>query len=123
MKNWERGLEDLELLKRIVEHTDEILDDHAINAFECMYRKVKHGAQKRLTSRQREWAESVYDKHDLQRHYSENLVSRGDIATGSVVVYEWEKNRPLKPPGVLRREKPVEALKPNDLPADKEGSG
>jgi len=99
MKDWDEDLEDLELMRRIVEHTDEILGDNAVNAFEGMYHNLRQGAQKALTPRQRAWARDVYDRHDLQRHYSENLVSSGRVAASGAMVYEWEKNRPLKPPG------------------------
>ena len=91
---------DIQLLKRLTAHEDEILDEDTVEAFRGMLHGLEHGHS--ITSKQRGWALSVYEAKDIQRHYAENLVSRGCVPkTKNVPVFEWEKpeNRPLKPPG------------------------
>ena len=52
-----------------------------------------------MTPRQRQWAEDVYHRLELDVDRVLNLVSTGKVEKVPVPVYEWERNRPLKPPG------------------------
>jgi hypothetical protein len=101
MDNWERLPGDEELLKRLVDHEDEILDENAVSAFKNMYYMIKNKQQKLLTDKQRSWTEAIYEKHDVQKYYSENLVSTGKVKKGKTQTFWWEQqeNKPLKPPG------------------------
>jgi hypothetical protein len=93
-------LSDKQLIDRLLEHEDEILDEEAVKAFRGMKNKIRLGYP--LSSRQREWADNVYVDRDIQRHYNENLVSKGKAPRGrKLETFWWEKeeNRPLKPPG------------------------
>ena len=92
-------LTDQMMLDRLLEHEDEILDDGAVQAFRGMWHKMKGGWD--LTTRQKEWVARVYKSADIQRHYNENLMSRGKVRRGKPMEqFWWEKreNRPLKPP-------------------------
>ena len=53
----------------------------------------------RLSPRQRQWAEAVYDRLDLEADRTLNLVSTGQVERTKVPRFAWEENLPLKPPG------------------------
>lgn len=52
-----------------------------------------------LSSKQRQWADAVYSRLELEADRSLNLVSSGQVPRGNVPRYAWELNKPLKPPG------------------------
>lgn len=95
-----KALEDGALLSQLLSFD---LSDRDREAFENMHAKVKSGDLFSILSpRQREWAENAYVKHKAAALEDEplNLVSNGQVPRGSAQTYWWEKNRPLKPPGV-----------------------
>lgn len=80
------------------------LSDEEDSAFRGMLSYLesdKKGASRSLTTKQRQWAESVYARLHLDRDDPcQNLYSKGvGHPTKPLPVYPWELNRPLKPPG------------------------
>lgn len=63
------GLSDAVLLDRLLNHGDELKPEE-FEAFQDMAYRIPH-AKHGLSSKQRLWAESVYNSADLQRHYAE----------------------------------------------------
>jgi hypothetical protein len=82
-------------LERLLKARDRLSDEEEV-AFDSM---AKQAAYRPLTDRQRQWAESAYDRLDLEADRTLNLVSTGQVPRENVPTFEWEKNRPLKPPG------------------------
>ena len=70
--------------------------EHASEVLNGMAKKIK---SRNLTRSQRQWAESVYDRLELEANRTLNLVSTGQVPTGHVPQFVWELNKPLKPPG------------------------
>jgi hypothetical protein len=91
------NLSDAALLKRLLAHKDRLTDEEA-DAFSDMSDRLAVN-QRKLSSRQREWAEAVYDRLDIQAEYSRNMVSSGDVKKEKVPTFWWEEHKPLKPPG------------------------
>jgi hypothetical protein len=91
------------LLGRLLEHRDELTDAEE-GAFSSMLSSVNRSPKRQLTPRQRDWAEAVYEKLDLQRHY---LAERGELDSGrrgkksGEPSFWWEEEQfhPLRPPG------------------------
>lgn len=95
------GLGDTVLLRRLLDHGD-LLVEREVEAFTGMLHGLEHAGRKSLSPSQREWAERAYERHDVGRYYTENLVSSGRVkadATGPKYPWELPENRPLKPPG------------------------
>jgi len=55
--------------------------------------------RKPLTSPQRQWADAVYDRLELEADRTINMVSTGQALRGNVPTFDWEKSLPKKPPG------------------------
>jgi hypothetical protein len=72
------------------------LNDREVTAFSDMQQQI---TRRRLTRSQRQWAEGVYDKLELEADRTLNLVSTGQVAVERVPRFMWELNRPLRPPG------------------------
>lgn len=97
--------EDRKMLRALLRN-DDSLESKELEAFSGMWDRLDSGRIQTLTSRQREWVESVYFRLDLDKEEpAENLVS-----SGKVKVTEKEREslkqfldslgpRPLKPPG------------------------
>lgn len=90
------SITDREILDALLKERDRLTDEEA-DAFESMMGRV--GRNVPLTDRQRNWAEDVYKRLELDADRTLNLVSTGRVSKENVPTFEWEKNRPLKPPG------------------------
>ena len=88
-------LSDFDLLGALLDAADRLSDREA-RAFDSMAQQIK---SRNLTRSQRQWAESVYDRLELEANRTLNLVSTGQVPTGHVPQFVWELNKPLKPPG------------------------
>lgn len=92
------GLADSVLLERLLEHEEQLTEDE-LRAFTDMLFALPHSRRK-LSSKQREWAEGVYKRNDLQAHYAANLASKSKVrAAAPHPLDRVLSNRPLKPPG------------------------
>jgi len=106
-QNQQRREELLEEAKNLTDEKllDEVLafslDEKEHKAFESMRMHIGRLGSVGLSARQREWAENVYVKmgFDAEDTGALNLVSSGKVPRGNVPTFEWEQNRPLKPPG------------------------
>jgi hypothetical protein len=80
------------LLERLVEHSDQLLEDEQV-AFRNMLERGKD-----LSVPQQEWARKVYDRNGLAKHYPVLKPKK----KRPVPTYWWElkENRPLRPPGM-----------------------
>ena len=94
-------LSDIELLSHLIESGD--LTDSQRDAFQGMLARLRAGRVKELTPSQRQWADGLYDKFDLQAEGAKNLISSGQYVPTEEErnkKYDWElMKRPLKPPG------------------------
>lgn len=93
---------DIELLKRLI--TSDRLTNSQYGAFTGMLSKLLAGDSKELTGAQRQWAEDIYEKLDLQAEEgAQNLISSGRYVPTEeerLKKYGWETMpKPLKPPG------------------------
>lgn len=92
------GLSDSELLSRLI--ACDTLEESEVEAFSSM----AIGLYK-LSRKQRQWAEAVYMREDLQRHYAANLASKAKKGKKAATPAPWHPLdealavRPLKPPG------------------------
>lgn len=86
---------------------DDRITEEDREAFEGMKKRLVRDSKNRLTRPQRQWAEDVYKRLELDAgEGSKNLFSSGKVkadpkAKGGVV-FPWEKPdyvKPLKPPG------------------------
>ena len=75
---------------------DTRLSEQEETAFKEMEQRI---GRQQMSPKQRQWAEQVYDRLDLQAERALNLISTGQVAGGPVPTFDWERNRPLKPPG------------------------
>lgn len=92
------GLSDSVLLERLLEH-EEQLTEAELHAFTDMLFALPHSRRK-LSSKQREWAEGVYKRNDLQAHYVANIASATKVRSAAPHPFDRViANRPLKPPG------------------------
>lgn len=90
-------LRDGEILEALLECED--LADSDRKAFEDMQQQLLLQKYRTLSYRQRGWLNTTYEqlRPDLQR--AKRVKSGKVSAPKSVPVFDWEKNRPLKPPG------------------------
>jgi len=78
----------------------EELDEAAREAFESMRMRLPMQKDRTLSYKQRNWANSVYEKLRPDLDEVANLVSSGKVPVPkNLPTFEWEKNKPLKPPG------------------------
>lgn len=91
-------LRDDEILDALLKCDD--LEQDVRRAFESMQAQILMQKYHTLSYRQRSWVNTVYEqlRPDLQQ--SANLVSSGKVPIPkNMPTFDWEKNRPLKPPG------------------------
>ena len=67
------------------------------HAFQAMWDQVASGNQIRLSMKQRQWADQVYDKHKLDNERAP--VKNPPILDKSLIANIDKLPRPLKPPG------------------------
>lgn len=88
---------DLQVLHALLSLPSSQLTDHEKPAFQAMYDDLATGRRARLTLQQRLWADSVYDKHDLDKERPParkvEIKDRGTLGSLDSMP------KPLKPPG------------------------
>ena len=98
MKNYAQPWHDLsdpEIVDAIV--ACEGITDMERSAFESIQsREVSVGG---LSFKQRRWANDIYERLRPDLETAANLVSSGQVPGTTTHSYDWERNRPLKPPG------------------------
>lgn len=88
---------DLELIRQLVQN-DEHLSEREQEAFWDMRGSLEAGAIQKLSLPQREWAESVHRKLELDVEQTLNLYSRGVVPPGRpVATPDVLQNLPKKP--------------------------
>jgi hypothetical protein len=97
--------EDRKMLRTLLRN-DDCLEPDELEAFTSMWDRLDSGRIDSLSSRQREWVERVYYKHDLDKEEeAENLVSSGKVKVTDKERASLQQfldslgPRPLKPPG------------------------
>lgn len=91
-------LSDFEILDVLLKCEE--LDDETRTAFESMRSRLTVQRDRTLSYKQRNWVNSVYEKLRPDLDEPVNMVSSGKVPIPkNMPVFDWEKNRPLKPPG------------------------
>lgn len=91
-------LRDDEILEVLLKCED--LEEDVKTAFESMQAQLLMQKYRTLSYRQRGWVNSVYERLRPDLNETVNLVSSGKVPIPkNMPVFDWEKNRPLKPPG------------------------
>lgn len=91
-------LRDGEILEALLGCED--LADSERKAFEDMQQQLLMQKYCTLSYRQRNWLNNMYEQLRPDLNETANLVSSGKVPIPkNMPVFDWEKNRPLKPPG------------------------
>ena len=92
------GLCNALLVDRLLEHKDRLKPEE-VEAFTDFADRIPH-TRHALSTRQRQWAEGVYKRLDLQAHYVANLAPKGGKAKPHPID-DVIASRALVPPGKL----------------------
>ena len=88
---------DLQVLRALLSMPPGKLTTSEQSSFQAMYDQVASGRQLSLSQKQRMWADSVYDKHDLDK---ERAPARPVAIKDQSLVGSFDSRpKPLKPPG------------------------
>jgi hypothetical protein len=89
---------DAEILNELLRHEE--LSDKERDAFQDMRQRLAKSTGITLSVRQRGWLNETYEKLRPDLDQPLNLVSSGQVKIPkNLPTYDWERNRPLKPPG------------------------
>lgn len=94
-------LTDLTILRALLDAGKGHLTSLEEKAFRGMYADISNGLLVRLSKAQRDWVEKKYFHLKLDRVYKDKAppTVKAPPAFPPKMVYAWEQNRPLKPPG------------------------
>jgi hypothetical protein len=88
---------DLELLDKLLDNYEMLLTERQRDAFTEMREKLLEGVRKRLSEKQRRWAEKILQEWEPRPVASSEFVPRGrEVETPAALRRE---NLPMRPPG------------------------
>jgi len=91
---------DLQVLRALLSMPLGKLSSSEKTSFQAMFDQLSNGRQVKLSEKQRGWADSVYDKHDLDKPRAEGArpVAVKDKSAGDASPLD-NLPKPLRPPG------------------------